>query len=110
MMRKMCMYILILGVFAMTAAGCGASVEEKEEQEKIKDHAAPIAVDYAMKFYHKEFIIDGFEFSSQIGGGVLFVRGHFEGEKPNQRTVQISYNPENYKEMTADAMKKSKLD
>ncbi|WP_162356969.1 hypothetical protein [Metabacillus mangrovi] len=109
-MKKMFFLIFTMVVFAMIVAGCGTSAKEKEEQEKIKEYATPIAVNFAKEFYGKVFEIDGYEFSSQSGGGVLFVRGHFEGEKPNQRTVQISYNPENYREMTADAMKKSKID
>ncbi|MTH54929.1 hypothetical protein GKZ89_16120 [Bacillus mangrovi] len=106
-MRRRFFLIITMVMFAVTAVSCGMSAEEKEEQEKIKEYAAPIAIEFAEEMEGGKFIIDGYEFSSKLGGGLLFVRGHYEGEKPNRRTVQISYNTDNYREMTANALKLS---
>ncbi|MGD6818716.1 hypothetical protein ACQCVE_16830 [Metabacillus sp. 113a] len=108
--EKAIFLIITTVVFIVVAAGCGKSEEEKKNQEKIKEYAAPIAVEFAKEMDGKKFIIDEYEFSSKMGGGLLFVRGHYGGEKPKKRTVQISFNTENYREMTADALKLSKVE
>ncbi|MTH54927.1 hypothetical protein GKZ89_16110 [Bacillus mangrovi] len=67
-----------------------------------------MAVELAKEMDGKEFIIDGCEFSSKIGGGKVFVDGHYEGEKSNFRSVQVVYNPENIRDMEARGMSHGK--
>ncbi|MTH54928.1 hypothetical protein GKZ89_16115 [Bacillus mangrovi] len=107
-MKKIFSLIILMVIFVMTAAACGMSAKEKEEQEKIKELAGPLAVELAKDMDGKELIIDEYKFSSKIGGGTIFVRGHYEGEKSNFRSVQVVYNPENIRDMEARGMSHGK--
>lgn len=66
-----------------------------EDKDEVVKKATEEAIDYAKEIEGKEFVPNGeYEFTSAIGGGTIWIDGHYKDNPSERVVVTIGYNYE----------------
>lgn len=86
-MNKWKRWVLILSSFGLMN-GCA---EDNKDRDAISTKASEVAIQYIQKEYNRTMVIEDVEFTSAIGGGTVFVNGHFEDKPKEKVSVTIDH-------------------
>jgi hypothetical protein len=84
-MKKLGIAILIMGLIALTAC-------QSKEEEELLERSKGFAKEFIMEEEDIEMVVKEAEFTSAVGKGTIFVRGHVKGDNADKLTVIVNYD------------------
>jgi hypothetical protein len=84
-MKKIGIFILIMGLITLTAC-------QSNDEVELLDKSKEFAKEFIMKEENVEFVVEEAEFTTAIGKGTIFVRGYVKGDQSDSITVLVHYD------------------
>ncbi|WP_242223609.1 hypothetical protein [Bacillus cereus group sp. BfR-BA-01380] len=104
-MKKLTKIIIILSIILISVAACTViklrpvispiTSMSPEERQKIKDKDEHATIDYFKKEKNVDVVVTDMEFSGELGGGSIFVNGHYTNDKAKIFAVTV-YSKDDY--------------